>query len=68
MYGFKELIPKLLSKLDKSTVLTGVDKVKKKVFSEVKVAVERQVSTVKFHHNSETMSEEKNQNGLCTTY
>ena len=59
-HGLKELSPDLLRKLDDaSDSKSGIDEMKKKVFSEVKVAVERQIATVKFYSEPENMSEEK---------
>ena len=50
----------MLRKLDDaSDSKSGIDEMMKKVFSEVKVAVERQITTVKFYSEPENMSEEK---------
>ena len=53
-HGLKELIPDLLQKLNEtSNPKSAIDQMKKKVFSEVKVAVERQIATVKFLSETE---------------
>ena len=58
-FGLKELLPDILSNLEKNTSnSTGIDGLKKKVFFEVKVAVNRQMSTMKFYTATETMSKE----------
>ena len=58
-YGLKEVIPELLMKLENVQSVTGAEKMRNKVFSEVKVAVERHFSTVKFYSDPQTMSQEK---------